>query len=82
MLSFPAGETVGRASSVVRDIGGEMMYRLDPDNPNTRFITRKTTDNISKLIPLQNYPPVARYLGQLEQYVNDEFDLPYEQPRR
>lgn len=82
MLSFPAGETVGRAYSVVRDIGGEAMYRLDPDNPNTRFITRKTTDNISKLIPLQNYPPVARYLGQLEQYVNDEFDLPYEQPRR
>jgi hypothetical protein len=82
MLDFPVLETAKRAQSVVRDVAGEVMYQLDPSNPNTRFITRKTTNNISKLIPLQNYPPVARYLSQLEEFINDEYDLPYEQPRR
>jgi hypothetical protein len=82
MLDFPVLETAKRAQSVVRDVAGEAMYQLDPSNPNTRFITRKTTNNASKLVPLQNYPPIARYLGQLEEYINDEYDLPYEQPRR
>lgn len=82
MLSFPAKEALKNMSSAASDVGGEIMYRLDPDNPNTRFITRNTTNNIFKSIPLQNYPPVSRYFDQLEQYINDEYDLPYEQPRR
>lgn len=82
MVGFPAGEALKNISSAATDIGGEIMYRFDPDNPNTRFITRNTTNNIFKSIPLQNYPPVSRYFDQLEQYINDEYDLPYEQPRR
>jgi hypothetical protein len=82
MLGFPALEAAKRALSVVRDVAGEVMYQLDPSSPNARFITRKTTNNISKSIPFQNWPPIARYLSQLEEFINDEYDLPYEQPRR
>lgn len=84
MASFPALELAQRVGSVAKDTGGAISKEFFPSdsNPFKRFITRKTTDNAFKLVPGQNWPIIARYLGITEEQINDYYDLPYEQPRK
>lgn len=84
MASFPALELAQRVGSVTKDTGGALSKEFFPSdsNPFKRFITRKTTDNAFKLVPGQNWPLIARYLGITEEQINDYYDLPYEQPRK
>jgi hypothetical protein len=82
LLSFPALETAKRAAGVARDVSGAVWGNYFPGSEPDRFVTRKTTDNLFKLIPGQNFPPVSFPLAKLQEFLNDEYDLPYEQPRR
>jgi hypothetical protein len=82
LLSFPVLEAGKNAVSVTNDLTGAAIGKFFPGSEGERFITRKTTDNITKLLPGQNFPPLQRYLKLLNQEIDDYYDLPYEQPRR